>query len=113
MVRYRCNFVAGGTYFFTVKRHLEIQSFPRFIRTGESSRRRRAGQAPSQWRVSTVIDDDPSPLSWPGLSRPSTPLILQEKQDVDARDKRGHDESTLMALGRIRTLATALLKAHD
>ena len=27
--------------------------------------------------------------SWPGLSRPSTPLF--EKQDVDARHKAGHD----------------------
>src|SRR5262245_42568548 len=30
--------------------------------------------------------------SWPGLSRPSTPLCLVSHQDVDARDKRGHDE---------------------
>src|SRR5580704_15894074 len=31
--------------------------------------------------------------SWPGLSRPSTPYLLGgRKQDVDARDKRGHDE---------------------
>jgi hypothetical protein len=29
--------------------------------------------------------------SWPGLSRPSTPSLRMEKQDVDARDKRGHD----------------------
>src|SRR5215475_12572618 len=30
--------------------------------------------------------------SWPGLSRPSTSLTrTQEKKDVDARDKRGHD----------------------
>src|SRR5260370_2009764 len=28
--------------------------------------------------------------SWPGLSRPSTPLKARKK-DVDARDKRGHD----------------------
>src|SRR5262249_40033966 len=32
--------------------------------------------------------------SWPGLSRPSTSLTLCRK-DVDARDKRGHDETTL------------------
>jgi len=31
--------------------------------------------------------------SWPGLSRPSTPCLLSSrKQDVDARDKRGHDD---------------------
>jgi hypothetical protein len=31
--------------------------------------------------------------SWPGLSRPSTPCLLSGcKQDVHARDKRGHDE---------------------
>jgi hypothetical protein len=30
--------------------------------------------------------------SWPGLSRPSTPCVLDcWKKDVDARDKRGHD----------------------
>jgi hypothetical protein len=29
--------------------------------------------------------------SWPGLSRPSTPYFVKRKQDVDARDKRGHD----------------------
>jgi hypothetical protein len=30
--------------------------------------------------------------SWPGLTRPSTSLIGFMIQDVDARDKRGHDE---------------------
>jgi hypothetical protein len=30
--------------------------------------------------------------SWPGSSRPSTPSILLGLEDVDARDKRGHDE---------------------
>jgi hypothetical protein len=31
--------------------------------------------------------------AWPGLSRPSTLCLLSgRKQDVDARDKRGHDE---------------------
>jgi hypothetical protein len=29
--------------------------------------------------------------SWPGLSRPSTFFLVAGKQDVDARDKRGHD----------------------
>ena len=30
--------------------------------------------------------------SWPGLSRASTPCLLsRRKEDVDARDKRGHD----------------------
>jgi len=28
---------------------------------------------------------------WPGLSRPSTPLLPCGREDVDARDKRGHD----------------------
>ena len=37
----------------------------------------------------TQID---SPASWPGLSRPSTPSLPVGKNDVDARDKRGHDE---------------------
>jgi penicillin-binding protein 1C len=32
-----------------------------------------------------------SPSSWPGLTRPSTTLIATSKEDVDARDKPGHD----------------------
>ena len=32
--------------------------------------------------------------SWPGLSRPSTSYLLSyRKKDVDARDKRGHDDA--------------------
>jgi hypothetical protein len=30
--------------------------------------------------------------SWPGLSRPSTSLVPQDFEDVDARAKRGHDD---------------------
>src|SRR5229473_7455728 len=30
--------------------------------------------------------------SWPGLSRPSTSLLPKFSEDVDARDKPGHDE---------------------
>jgi hypothetical protein len=33
-----------------------------------------------------------APPSWPGSSRPSTPLAPRVKDDVDARDKPGHDE---------------------
>jgi hypothetical protein len=33
--------------------------------------------------------------SWPGLSRPSTSLPRQRKQDVDARHKAGHHESLI------------------
>src|SRR5437016_4198275 len=33
------------------------------------------------------------PPSWPGLSRPSTSLMMLDFEDVDARDKRAHDES--------------------
>ena len=29
--------------------------------------------------------------SWPDLFRPSTSLVMALKQDVDARDERGHD----------------------
>src|SRR5215467_1782472 len=48
--------------------------------------------------------------SWPGLSRPSTPLIQNVKKDVDARDKRGHDEpSDLRA--RIGLLPRSLVLA--
>jgi hypothetical protein len=31
-------------------------------------------------------------MSWPGLTRPSTFLMQQKKQVVDARVKPGHDE---------------------
>ena len=31
------------------------------------------------------------PSSWPGLTRPSTPLAAAEKEDVDGRVKPGHD----------------------
>jgi hypothetical protein len=42
-----------------------------------------------------VMVNHVSHSSWPGLSRPSTSCSLNgRKQDVDARDKRGHDEST-------------------
>jgi hypothetical protein len=30
--------------------------------------------------------------SWPGLSRPSTSLLLRDGKDVDARHKAGHDD---------------------
>jgi hypothetical protein len=30
--------------------------------------------------------------SWPGSSRPSTSLPRARKKDVDARDRRGHDD---------------------
>jgi acetate---CoA ligase (ADP-forming) len=33
-----------------------------------------------------------SPSSWPGLSRPSTSCLSKKQQDVDARDRRGHDD---------------------
>jgi hypothetical protein len=32
--------------------------------------------------------------SWPGLSRLSMSFLFEESQDVDARHKAGHDEST-------------------
>jgi hypothetical protein len=42
------------------------------------------------------IDHRPPLESWPGLSRPSTPCLLNgRKQDVDARDERGHDEENV------------------
>ena len=36
--------------------------------------------------------------SWPGLSRPSTPSNMPGHKDVDARDKRGHDEKIVEAV---------------
>src|SRR5437588_11368507 len=44
---------------------------------------------------------DASPSSWPGLSRPSMSLIRFIILDVDARDKRGHDESNIARIGII------------
>src|SRR5882757_8080518 len=35
--------------------------------------------------------------SWPGLSRPSTSFSRRDSQDVDARDKPGHDELDVKA----------------
>jgi DNA-directed DNA polymerase III PolC len=35
------------------------------------------------------------PLSWPGLSRPSTSFSKETIKDVDARHKAGHDESEI------------------
>ena len=53
--------------------------------------------------------------SWPGLTRPSTSLVRLMIQDVDARDKRGHDESTIVSIG-IRqstfTLCAQILMNH-
>jgi hypothetical protein len=37
------------------------------------------------------------------LSRPSTSLNRVGKQDVDARDKRWHDESNIAMLGAINS----------
>jgi hypothetical protein len=47
--------------------------------------------------------------SWPALSRPSTSLLPQEKEDVDARAKRGHDEAA--GGGFARAFAAGLLFA--
>jgi hypothetical protein len=33
------------------------------------------------------------PPSWPGFVPAIHAFVFKEKQDVDARDKRGHDES--------------------
>jgi hypothetical protein len=33
-----------------------------------------------------------SNTSWPGLSRSSTSFLLRVSEDMDARDKPGHDE---------------------
>jgi FAD/FMN-containing dehydrogenase/Fe-S oxidoreductase len=45
-----------------------------------------------KWRVDVFKDSIGS--SWPGLTRPSTSSLTGEnkKKDVDARDKRGHDD---------------------
>jgi len=45
-----------------------------------------------------VPDDDSLSSSWRDLFRPSTSLMVFGLQDVDARDRRGHDES--VAQGR-------------
>jgi NitT/TauT family transport system substrate-binding protein len=46
------------------------------------------------------IGHDRFTSSWPGLSRPSTLFLHAAPQDVDGRDKPGHDKSkTLAAIG--------------
>src|SRR5688572_9606654 len=51
--------------------------------------------------------DVPS-TSWPGLSRPTMSLIRLATQNVDARDKRGHDESNIITVGiNLRSLTSA------
>ncbi len=39
--------------------------------------------------------------SWPGLSRPSTTFLTNAKQDVDARDKPGHDEKKAVSSDKL------------
>jgi len=40
--------------------------------------------------------------SWPDSVRPYTPSVRLGFKDVDARDKRGYDESILIELNEIR-----------
>jgi nitrogen regulatory protein P-II 1 len=61
------------------------------IRTGES------GLDAICVPVSITLD-----LSWPGVSRPSTPSMDRVKI-VDARHKAGHDESRVTQVGMIRS----------
>ena len=44
-------------------------------------------------RLSRLIAASPS---WPGLSRPSTPYFAAVPEDVDGRDKPGHDGETVV-----------------
>ena len=44
--------------------------------------------------------------SWPGSSRPSTSMVAATKEDVDALDKRGHDELMRFALRRLLRATT-------
>src|SRR4051794_29874707 len=46
--------------------------------------------------------------SWPGLSRPSTSYLRKFRKDVDARDKRGHDEGFAF-WWRLATLSRRML----
>jgi hypothetical protein len=78
MVRCRRNFVPG------LWKQINARFTHRLVAAGVAVKRHRRANALS---LVTAY-----PLSWPGLSRPSTFLIRQEKQNVDARDKRGHDE---------------------
>jgi hypothetical protein len=43
--------------------------------------------------VAALLAMTAGPSSWPGLSRPSTSSLIRTSQDVDARDKPGHDVS--------------------
>ena len=66
--------------------------------------------------IPTVVDRNLSTSSWPGLSRPSMPLIPSNKQGVDARDTRGHDKSEFTAVGitrrRRKSARVGRAKAH-
>src|SRR6266550_4535014 len=65
------------------------------------------GWVPAFAATSGHVCQPPTPTSWPGLtvrrtacfrtpmSRPSTSLLFRDRKDVDARDKRGHDEVRL------------------
>jgi hypothetical protein len=44
-------------------------------------------------KMGTGGEDFIYPSSWPGLSQPSTSFRVAGKEDVDARDKPGHDEA--------------------
>jgi hypothetical protein len=48
------------------------------------------------------VRDDLPTSSWPCSSRPSTSLLRLTFLGVDARDKRGHDESLIVSLGIIQ-----------
>src|SRR4051812_18622685 len=59
-----------------------------------------SAQRQGQPQISALVVLHTLSASWPGLSRPSTALMLHDFQDVDAHDKRGYDESRILSIGR-------------
>jgi penicillin-binding protein 1C len=54
-------------------------------------------------------DNNSSPASWPGLTRPSTTVVAANKEDVDGRDKPGHDGWRKRHIVRIVGVALAIV----
>src|SRR5262245_49974454 len=83
--------------------------FPGRRRLADADPQGPAAAGPAQLQViRALLVIDALSASWPGLSRPSTTSFHMRKQDVDARDKRGHDESRVLRVSK-RHRAEALL----
>src|SRR5215475_15546925 len=80
-----------------------------------SSQRCASAGAVACFLSAMVIIRHPDYSSWSGLSRGSTSLILQSFEDVDGRNKSGHDVETLclsMSCARLSRASTSLQRCH-